>query len=121
MENRSELEKSSEGLATDFQNRMSRSDYQRSMFIAFPCYVFLGVLLKIAPDAFRIIILVAVLLLNIASIMWSVRRLHDINLSGWWALLLWLPVINIGPLCYLLIAKGTAGDNRFGPDPLAGK
>ncbi len=84
----------------------------------------------------------------------SVRRLHDINLSGWWVLfyyLLFIPsVIVVGILVivgsiafnfislddssvllgiawfgalitpiYFLSKKGTAGDNRFGADPLA--
>jgi uncharacterized membrane protein YhaH (DUF805 family) len=45
------------------------------------------------------------------------KRWHDLDHSGWWALLLFVPVV--GPL--LLIAllgfrRGTVGPNRFGPD-----
>ena len=49
----------------------------------------------------------------------SVRRLHDTNRSGWWLLLVLLPVLGaITPLVFAASA-GTRGDNRFGPDPLA--
>ncbi len=97
--------------------------------------------------------------LSPSSVMWSIitffpwiclyaRRLHDINLSGWWQLyyclfglvsvilfllliynvavtqtvLIFIGIIllacAISPI-YFLSKKGTAGDNRFGADPLA--
>ncbi|MDC7682484.1 DUF805 domain-containing protein [Asticcacaulis sp. BYS171W] len=78
----------------------------------------------------------------------TIKRLHDLNLSGWWCLaLLLFPVTSAGAmvliyfleagsvipvllaviagipvlLAYILLTfvKGTVGDNRFGPDPLA--
>ena len=46
-----------------------------------------------------------------------VRRLQDMDRSGWWLLLLAVPVIgNLFPLL-LLVIPGTAGENRHGPDP----
>ena len=47
----------------------------------------------------------------------TVRRLHDIDASGWWSLLLLIPVI--GPIAIIVCAclDGTSGDNRFGADP----
>lgn len=47
------------------------------------------------------------------------RRLHDINRSGWWQLLGLIPLLGWIALLYFYVQKGTAGDNRFGPDPLA--
>ena len=47
-----------------------------------------------------------------------VRRLHDTNRSGWWQLIIFT-IIGIIPFIYWMCKKGTAGDNRFGPDPLA--
>lgn len=44
------------------------------------------------------------------------RRLHDTNKSGWWWLLLPLPVVNLAYLVWLIDA-GDKGRNRFGPDP----
>lgn len=47
------------------------------------------------------------------------RRLHDINRSGWWQLLILLPVIGWLVLLYFFVLKGTNGSNDFGTDPLA--
>ena len=44
------------------------------------------------------------------------RRLHDTNKSGWWWLLLPLPVINLAYFVWLM-DDGDKGRNRFGPDP----
>jgi len=47
----------------------------------------------------------------------AVRRLHDINRTGWWVLIA-LTVIGILLLIYWAAKRGTIGPNRFGPDPL---
>jgi uncharacterized membrane protein YhaH (DUF805 family) len=47
----------------------------------------------------------------------SVRRLHDLDRTGWWLLLVFT-VIGIFVLLYWDCVKGTDGPNRFGPDPL---
>lgn len=51
----------------------------------------------------------------------AVRRLHDTDRSGWWYLLVFLPVIGFIVLIIFFVQRGTAGPNRFGPDPLAGE
>ncbi|WP_127956971.1 DUF805 domain-containing protein [Serratia microhaemolytica] len=47
----------------------------------------------------------------------QVRRLHDANFSGWWALIHLIPFI--GQLVMLIFAllPGTVGENRYGADP----
>lgn len=50
-----------------------------------------------------------------SSIIFAIRRLHDCNRSGWWALLLTLPYLNILTLLYLLLARGQQQPNRYGP------
>jgi uncharacterized membrane protein YhaH (DUF805 family) len=50
----------------------------------------------------------------------SARRLHDIDRSGWWALLIFT-VIGYIVLLFWACMRGTVGANRFGPDPLEGK
>lgn len=59
----------------------------------------------------------------------TVKRLHDLNLSGWWALLaLAIPfaarLVGVYPSTLLLFGfallstlSGSSGDNRFGVDP----
>lgn len=48
----------------------------------------------------------------------SVRRLHDIDRTGWWLL---LDLTGIGALVVFIFAvlPGTGGANAYGPDPLA--
>ena len=66
---------------------------------------------------FSIITLLAFL---VPSICVSVRRLHDRDKSGWFYLLLFIPVIGLWPLVEISFLPGTYGPNRFGPDPLGG-
>ena len=47
-----------------------------------------------------------------------VRRLHDVNRSGWW-LLIELTFIGIIPLIYWWCKKSDEGENRFGSNPTA--
>ena len=48
----------------------------------------------------------------------SIRRLHDIDRTGWWILIA-LTVVGIILLIVWACMRGTPGPNRFGPDPLA--
>ncbi len=48
----------------------------------------------------------------------GVRRLHDIDRSGWWLLIGVIPLIGWVMLLIWACTKGTLGLNRFGPDPL---
>lgn len=48
----------------------------------------------------------------------AVRRLHDIDKSGWWLLLAFIPLIGWIVLIVWFATKGTEGPNRFGEDPL---
>jgi uncharacterized membrane protein YhaH (DUF805 family) len=61
---------------------------------------------------------IAALLLLLPGIAVAVRRLHDMDHTGWWVL---VALTGIGALALLVwfCFKGTEGPNRFGPDPLA--
>jgi uncharacterized membrane protein YhaH (DUF805 family) len=58
---------------------------------------------------------VATLLPNISV---SVRRLHDLDRSGWWLWLSFIPVIGWIVLLIWFASRGTDGPNRFGADPI---
>ena len=48
------------------------------------------------------------------------KRWHDRNKSGWWSLIMLVPMVGaIWILIELGILRGTDGDNKYGPDPLA--
>ena len=48
-----------------------------------------------------------------------VRRLHDIDKSGWFILVSLIPAVGGIILLVLVCLDGTPGDNRFGPSPKA--
>ena len=50
----------------------------------------------------------------------AVRRLHDIDRSGWWVLLTFVPIVGWIVLLVFAVQDGTRGANRFGADPKAG-
>jgi uncharacterized membrane protein YhaH (DUF805 family) len=63
------------------------------------------------------------LIVAIASIYFALavyaKRWHDRDKSGWWSLIVLIPII--GPIWLLVecgILEGTKGANRYGPDPL---
>ena len=50
--------------------------------------------------------------------MLMIRRLHDLNKSGLFCLLMLVPVVNAIFSLYLLFAPGTIGANNYGADPI---
>jgi uncharacterized membrane protein YhaH (DUF805 family) len=62
------------------------------------------------------IVILATLLPGLAIM---IRRLHDVDRTGWW-LLIMLTIFGCIFLFYWACVKGTTGQNRFGLDPLGG-
>lgn len=60
---------------------------------------------------------VAGLALALPTVAVVVRRLHDTDRSGAWALLGLVPLLGTALLAVLLYPIGTEGTNRFGPAP----
>lgn len=46
----------------------------------------------------------------------GVRRLHDIDKSGWWSFIALIPLVGWIILIVWYCQKGTVGANRFGPE-----
>ena len=57
--------------------------------------------------------------LLLPGISMGIRRLHDIDRTGWWLLLC---LTGIGAILLIVWAcfKGTTGSNTYGPDPIPG-
>ena len=92
-----------------FAGRASRSEYwyfALFTFLASFAAVFLGIALPLGGlgDLFGAIVQLALFVPGIAA---GVRRMHDVDRSGWFIL---VPVYNI----VLAASKGTDGPNRFG-------
>ena len=47
----------------------------------------------------------------------TVRRLHDIDMSGWWILISFVPFIGGIVLLVMAVIEGTNGINSYGADP----
>ena len=63
---------------------------------------------------FWLILALAILL---PSICVSIRRLHDVNKSGWWILIAFT-CVGLIPLLIWFISKGSDSPNDYGGDPL---
>lgn len=55
----------------------------------------------------------------IPSLAVGVRRLHDINKSGWWLLIALIPLLGAIWLIVLWAKEGDRGPNAYGHDPKA--
>jgi uncharacterized membrane protein YhaH (DUF805 family) len=53
----------------------------------------------------------------IPSIAVSVRRLHDIDRTGWWVLISLVPLVGWIVLLVFHVQDSTPGPNRYGPNP----
>ena len=53
------------------------------------------------------------------GVMISIKRCHDLDRSGWFSLVLIIPIVQLWPMVELGFFQGTAGPNKFGENPLA--
>lgn len=108
----------------DFSTRISRSEFwwgHLGVTITSIIVIFaLGFLSDLVGFFSGLVLLVPFqIFVLIASTALAVRRLHEINKSGWW-LLIYLTIVGILLLFYWACSKGDADENVFGPDPLDG-
>ena len=108
----------------DFSTRISRSEFwwgHLGVTITSIIVNFALVFLSDLVGFFSVVVLSVPfqIFVLIASTALAVRRLHDINKSGWW-LLIYLTIVGILLLFYWACSKGDADENVFGPDPLDG-
>ena len=69
------------------------------------------------PESFGVVNLLVSLALVLPSLAALVRRLHDVDRSGWWYFIVFIPIIGFIVLIVFLVKRGTPGTNRYGPDP----
>ena len=105
----------------NFRDRASRSEYWYFQLIFAIISIPLFIYEDSSNDAHLIysgVSGILVLILFIPALSVSVRRLHDINKSGWFVLISAIPFIGWIILAVMLIDKGTLGKNKFGKYPL---
>jgi uncharacterized membrane protein YhaH (DUF805 family) len=103
-----------------FSGRASRSEYW--FFVLFQLLLLI-VLLIVDVLVFRgsmaALATLGWLILLLPGFAVTVRRLHDIDMSGWWILMSFVPLIGGILLLVWTCQRGTQGPNRFGTGPVA--
>ena len=97
-----------------FSGRSSRSEYWWWMLA--------GILFQIICTIIAVLGNVGVaaifpILLVLPTTTMMVRRLHDFEKSGWWLLIVLIPLIGILYLIYLFIQEGDMNENIYGRVP----
>ena len=98
-----------------FSGRAARSEYWFWTLFSVIASIVAGIIDGIL--GLGIIGLIVSLGLFLPSLAVAVRRLHDIDRTGWWVLIAFT-IIGIILLIVWDCTKGTSGPNRFGADPL---
>jgi uncharacterized membrane protein YhaH (DUF805 family) len=124
----------------DFQGRARRSEFWWYILVVIVIQIILSIIQRfVGTQILTALLSLALLLPNLGI---SVRRLHDLEKSGWWILLPLAPMV-LAILCmfmfqwtlsmifglvtlacsilliYWYAMPGTAGTNKYGPDPKA--
>jgi uncharacterized membrane protein YhaH (DUF805 family) len=106
--------KSGIGKSFTFSGRSSRSEYWWWM-LAGILFQIICIVIAILGDVGVAAIFPTLLVLPTTTMI--VRRLHDLEKSGWWFLIVFIPLIGILYLIYLFIQEGDMSENFYGPVP----
>ena len=113
--------KSCYGQYVGFTGRAARSEFWWFQLYFVLGYVVLGVLGGALVGEIAGILMILFLLANfLPGLAVLVRRLHDIDRSGWWYFINMVPVVGPFVFLYWTVQRGTEGPNSFGNDPLQG-
>ncbi|TPG13247.1 DUF805 domain-containing protein [Sphingomonas oligophenolica] len=100
----------------DFQGRSTRREFW--MFHLLPvAIVILAIMLQ---GASMVLAAIALLAMAVPLLAVQIRRFHDQDRSGWFVAINLIPYLGSLIVLVMLALPGTAGENRFGPDPKAG-
>ncbi len=101
----------------NFSGRSSRSEFWWFMLFGFVLGAVVSIVFSFSPSLSRIVSGLVSLGLLLPSVGVGVRRLHDINRSGWWYLINFIPVV--GTIIYIIwCAKDSdPTPNQYGPVP----
>jgi uncharacterized membrane protein YhaH (DUF805 family) len=113
----------SEAIASGFSNYVNFSDRaSRSEYWYWVLFVILADIVTSIVDyviGFHITTSLFGLAVLLPGLAVAIRRLHDLDRTGWWFFLVLIPLVGAIVLIVWYCSRGTEGPNRFGPDPLA--
>ncbi|WP_371169447.1 DUF805 domain-containing protein [Aliiroseovarius sp. 2305UL8-7] len=107
----------------DFTGRAARSEFWFFALFTTLGSIVLGIVDTVifgAGNDFSPLSSIFSLAVLLPSLAVAARRLHDIDRTAWWLLLVLVPIVGWLVLLYFHVLKGTDGPNRFGNDPLGG-
>lgn len=102
----------------DFNGRSSRKEFWLFLLVYVALFLVSAVLAGVVPNLGIAAFLLGALALFIPQLALQVRRFHDQNLSGWFALFNLLPYVGALIVLVFMALDGTHGENQYGPDPL---
>lgn len=94
----------------DFETRSSRKEFWYWQLFRILMFLSITYLESLGLSG---LLFISNFIFLIPEIAVSIRRLHDLNKSGWW-ILLTLTIIGIIPLTYFYCIKGDDGVNDYG-------
>lgn len=101
----------------NFSGRSSRSEYWWYALFAFLLGIVISIVFSFSENMSTIVSSIVSLALLLPGLGLSVRRLHDINKSGWWILVGLIPVAGIIILIVWFCKDSDPTDNNYGPVP----
>lgn len=102
-----------------FTGRAHRAEYWMFFLFNFIIAVVLSAVDALVGSPL-ILISIYLLAVLIPSIAVGIRRMHDTSRSGWWLLIVLVPLVGGIWFFVLTVLDSTPGDNQYGPNPKMG-
>lgn len=107
------------------QGRIRRRVYVgRSFLLGIPIFIFGFAMFQArytadSPNSSSFLSIIGALAVVclILAVIQSIKRLHDINMNGWWSVGLFVPIMNIFLAFFLLFYRGNEHANNYGVNP----
>jgi len=103
----------------DFKGRSQRKEYWMFTLFNLLAFFVLSIVGSVLGDQAELLTGIYSLGVLLPSIAVTVRRLHDIGRSGWWALLMVVPVVGALVLVVFALQDSQPEANEYGPNPKA--
>ena len=108
----------------DFEGRARRAEFWWFNLVLYGINIVivvlgavLGEFLAVLETVSTVVLWIHGLALLLPQLAVTARRLHDTGKSGWWMLLILIPILGWIPLLVFLLTPSDAGQNRYGREP----